>query len=256
MRTARVIFTLITFLLSSFWLSQPLLALELDNDQIARNLAVSDAAQVGDILINTDQGLVRAKDAYDKRMFGVVVEGPSISLNQIGEGTKPVVSAGEVKVKVSSANGEIKTGDFITSSSEDGVGQKATEPGFILGKAMEDFQGKSGTIAVFVNIQYQSISDQESLGGVDRVLRLFSSKLEDPQNFPLVLRYIFAALLAIISFVFGYLSFVRALRKGIEAIGRNPLAKGTIQLAMIFNLFGVVVITISGIGLALLIIFY
>jgi len=254
--SARLI-SITTLLVPSLWFSFPVLAAELNNDTIARNLIVSDAAAAGgDILVNTENGLVRASESYDKRMFGVVVENPSVSLNKASGDTKAVVSSGEAKVKVADSNGDIKAGDFITSSSQPGVGLKATEPGFILGKALEDLKSKQGEIAVLVNIQYQSISESENLGGVDRVLRLFSSRLEDPQNFPLVLRYILAALLAIISFVFGYLSFVRALRKGIEAIGRNPLAKGTIQLAMILNLFGVIVITISGIGLALIIIFY
>jgi len=76
---------------------------------------------------------------------------------------------GRVPVKVSTENGEIKAGDFLTSSSIPGVAMKATKPGQVVGKALEDFDGvsslneymledgirvKTGKILVFVNVTY------------------------------------------------------------------------------------------------------
>ena len=58
------------------------------------------------------------------------------------------------------------------------------------------------------------------------------------------------------AFVLGFVSFARSLRSGVEAVGRNPLAKSSIQLAMVLNLGGILTLTMAGIGLALFVIFY
>ena len=42
----------------------------------------------------------------------------------------------------------------------------------------------------------------------------------------------------------------------IEAIGRNPLAKSSIQIAILLDLTGILVLTAAGVGLALFIILY
>ena len=254
MNAARVVLLTISFFFLAFLFGKTSYSQELTNDTIARNLVVNDKdAASGDILSKSDSSLERSKIAYDKNMFGVVVASPSASLNKTGDNTKAVVSNGEVKVKVNNQNGAIKTGDYVTSSNKEGVGQKALQNGFVLGKALEGLNGSEGQISVFVNISYQVLQNASI---IDRLFNLFSKKFEDPNNFPLLLRYIFAILLALISFVFGFLSFVRALRKGVEAIGRNPLAKVPIQAAMIANLIGIVIITVAGLGLALLVIFY
>lgn len=251
MKTARIIL-LIVLIFTSLGLGKFALAEEISSSAVARNLVVSDtSAKNGDILSQTDSGLIRSKEAYDNKLFGVLVENPDISLNKIETGTKPVVSSGVAKVNVSNQNGNIKIGDFITSSFQAGVGQKATETGFVIGKSLENFSNKSGQISVLISSQHQ-----QKQAGFGSVVSQVSKTISDPKNFPSVLRYLFAIILAIISFVFGFLSFVRALRKGVEAIGRNPLAKGTIQVAMFFNLAGVVLITGVGLGLALFIIFY
>jgi hypothetical protein len=57
--------------------------------------------------------------------------------------------------KVDATNEAIKVGDLLTSSSNAGHAKKATSPkvGTIIGKALEPISGKTGYIAVFVNIQ-------------------------------------------------------------------------------------------------------
>jgi len=65
--------------------------------------------------------------------------------------TVPVALSGRVPVKVSNANGAIRAGDAIAAGSEPGMGVKATQPGFIVGTALEPLQGDSGKILVFIN---------------------------------------------------------------------------------------------------------
>jgi hypothetical protein len=63
----------------------------------------------------------------------------------------PIALVGRVPVKVSLENGPIKQGDYLTVSSTPGVAMKATKAGYVLGKAMADYDGSAGnTVLVFV----------------------------------------------------------------------------------------------------------
>ncbi|HEX7455952.1 MAG TPA: hypothetical protein VF303_00600 [Candidatus Nanoarchaeia archaeon] len=234
--------------------SVPTFAQELRSGQVASNIDVDDPqAQTGDILTKTGDKVVRASKPYDSNLFGVVVENPSVVLNKATATTLPVIFYGEVLVRVSNKNGSITQGEFITSSSEAGVGQKATESGYILGKALEGLKGQEGVIGVFVNIQYRNVEGKPTFG---RIFTFLLTSLEKPENLPEVLRYLFALLVGGGAFFLGFVSFVRSLRTGVEAIGRNPLAKTSIQVAILANLVGISVLTAAGVGLALFIIFY
>lgn len=249
--------TFLIFLLTAAFLagfSSPVFSQEIRSGQIASNIQIDDeGAKAGDILSKTSDGVVRSKKAYDKNLFGIVVENPAIVLNKAGNDTQPVISYGEVLVRVSNKNGSIKQGDFITSSSKAGVGQKSTDSGFILGKALESMNADEELIAVFVNIQYRTVEGKLSLG---KFFTLFGTSIAKTENLPEVLRYIFALIVGGGAFLLGFYTFGRSLRTGVEAIGRNPLAKTSIQLALVLNLLGVVALTVAGVGLALFIIFY
>jgi hypothetical protein len=208
----------------------------------------------GDIVSLKNKEIVRSNIPYDENIVGVVGENPILVFGKETTTTLPVVSYGKTLVKVTNQNGEIKKGDFITSSNRPGVGQKATESGFVVGKALENFNEDEGIIPVFVNIQYLNLAPKRpSFGGM--IQQIFSA-LKVPENVPEVLRYVFATLLAGMSFIFGFLFFVRTLREGIVGISRNPLAKRSIQTAMIINLAGISILTLAGIGLALFVILY
>jgi len=221
---------------------------------IAKNLEVADPeVKVGDIISQTKEGLFRSNVPYDENIIGVAGENPILVFGKPTPTTLPIISLGEASVRVSNINGEIKNGDFITSSKKDGAGQKATQPGFVLGRALEDFNQEEGLIKAEINIQYQYSSGKISASSI---LGEIWKQLGKPENFPNVLRYIFALLLGGGSFFVGFFAFVGALRKGIEAVGRNPLAKKNIQLAMVLNLIGILVLTLAGLGLSLFVILY
>jgi hypothetical protein len=208
----------------------------------------------GDIVSLRNKEIYRSNVPYDENIAGVIGENPILVFGKETTTTLPVVSYGKTLVRVTNQNGEIKKGDFITSSNRPGVGQKATESGFVVGKALEDFNEGEGLIPVFVNIQYLNIAPKgPSFGGM--IQQIFSA-LKVPENVPEVLRYVFATLLAGMSFIFGFLFFARTLREGIVGISRNPLAKRSIQTAMIINLAGISILTLAGIGLALFVILY
>ena len=254
MKPARIFTINLLFLVLLAGFSTMAFGQELRSGQIASNVEVNDSeAQTGDILTKSGDKLVRAAKAYDSSLFGVVVENPSVVLNKETATTLPVVSYGESLVRVNNTSGEVRQGDFITSSSTAGVGQKAIESGYILGKALEDLEGQEGIIGVFVNIQYRNVEGRPTFG---RIFSFLLTSLEKPENLPEVLRYLFALIVGGGAFFLGFISFVRSLRTGVEAVGRNPMAKTSIQVAMLVNLIGITILTAAGVGLALFIIFY
>jgi cysteine-rich repeat protein len=69
-----------------------------------------------------------------------------------------VALIGRVPVKVSTENGAIEPGDYLTSSTKPGVAMKATQAGPVIGKALEVYNNSDpnqvGKILVFVNLTW------------------------------------------------------------------------------------------------------
>jgi hypothetical protein len=219
---------------------------------VAKNLEIAETdVEIGDIVSQTKEGIFKSKIPYDQNMIGVIGEKPVLVFGRETTTTLPVISLGQTLVKVSDINGEIKKGDFITTSEKPGVGMKAKESGFVLGRALEDLNDKEGKILVDVNIQYQALSPSPTT-----ILGKLWEFLGKPENVPKVIKYTIGSILATICIILGFLFFVRTLQKGIEAIGRNPLAKTSIQTTMILNLAGIILLTLAGLSIAVFIIFY
>ncbi|MBI2039900.1 hypothetical protein HYT18_02410 [Candidatus Microgenomates bacterium] len=230
--------------------------------EVTSTYNVTDEAAIdGDLLIIQEGGFVRADLSYDHRLFGVLQSKPLLFYRDIDSGGKPIIRAGITQVNVTTLNGPIKYGDYITSSSITGKGQKATESGYVLGVALGSFDGTDaeeidgprgkvtlGQIPVAVKIEFAEITSPRFLG---RLFSFFATSLlenvADPQKLGNIVRLIVAGLIVILSFTFGFLTFSRSIVKSIEAIGRNPLAKNTIQFAMILNIILLLVIALIGI---------
>jgi len=119
---------------------------------LAEDVAKLEDVQGGDIVAMKDLKVLKATK-YDKTVVGVVSSQPFLTLSQKENGA-PLALSGIVPVNVSNENGAILAGDFITASSVPGVGMKATEPGTVIGKALEDFNGKTGKIQLMVSLSY------------------------------------------------------------------------------------------------------
>lgn len=229
--------------------------------QTASYLEVEDRqATSGDILVNATQGLVRASKAYDDRVFGVVVKKPIIGLYKDSTGTMPVVTEGTALVKVNTAaEGEIEPGDYITTSAVPGQGRKALEAGPVLGEALEPLEKSEGRIKVSIGVKHIGgrLETQEGVKGIaGEIVTNISDGLKNPKDFPELLRYLFAIIIGVSSFITGFVYFGKGLRQGVESIGRNPLAKTSIRTSMVLNLVGIVILTAAGMGLSLVLILY
>lgn len=223
---------------------------------VANNFVVADTnAKPGDIVVQTEKGIVRATVPFDPRILGVVVEFPVLSSGLKTANTKSILSSGRAVVNVTAAQGDINEGDSITSSDKAGVGQKADIQGYVLGKALASYKDRSkdGQIPVLINMGTFS-SGLNIAGALGALLASLIAGLRNTQNFPIVLRYILAFLISLITLVISSFTFVRFMRHGLEAIGRNPLAKKTIVSGMILNAVITAVLAIAGFGIAVAIV--
>ncbi len=205
-------------------------------------------AMDGDILVTSGAGIIRADMAHDVRIFGVMQTNPVIVFRLVSGEEQPVMRSGVAMVNVTSANGAIAKGDFITSSENKGKGQKATKSGYTLGMALENLNGDSGKIAVAIKIEYAEISSAKTLARLmDVVGAIFFKDVREPGKFVEIMRNVVAALIVLTSFFFAFITFSRSVPKAIEAIGRNPLARRFIYISMMANIGLIVVILAFGI---------
>lgn len=213
-------------------------------------------AQEGDIVSTTETGLVRSSKSLDNKMFGVISEKPLLLYRDLEAKGKPVMRSSIAQVNITTLNGPIKYGDYITSSEIPGKGQKAPPSGPVLGIALAPFDGSGvGKIPVALRIESQGLATPGFAGSLFNLIGAsFLENLEDPKKFTEVIRYIAAGLVVLLSFTFAFLTFSRSIAKSIEALGRNPLAKNVIQLSMIINIILLVLTGIIGIVASILII--
>jgi hypothetical protein len=227
----------------------------------AQNKSVSTAVSIpiadknvkdGSIITSTSKGYVLTTIVHDPNMYGVYTQSPSIFLQNTDDSlTKPVTTSGKAYVLVSSINGNIKKYDFITTSTIPGVGQRATNNGMVLGTALQDYsssdQKATGKILTTVNPHFNS-------SFIDAKTDIWNVAFNPGMLTQLTtLRYTIAALIALIAFIIGFSYFGRIATRGIEALGRNPLASRTIQLNLILNLIIMIVVIIAGLAIGYLI---
>jgi F0F1-type ATP synthase membrane subunit c/vacuolar-type H+-ATPase subunit K len=210
----------------------------------------------GHIISSSELGPIKTIVPYDPQIMGVVSADAAIvlSISAVGSNGVPVVSNGNAFVLVNTKNGEIKKGDLLTSSTTPGVAVKATKAGYMLGAAMADYSStdpnKEGKIPVSLNLHY--FNAKPTLAGT--LTDIFKLALLPTKDSPSpIFKYVVAALVVIASFVLGFISFGRAAAKGVEALGRNPMAGKIIHLGIIFNVVITVAIVLSGLVVAFLI---
>jgi hypothetical protein len=99
-------------------------------------------------------GIRRASGTYENALIGVITDQAGVT---VGQGDQPVALTGRIPAKVTNKNGAIKVGDPITSSDIPGVGMRATEPGRVVGIALQSYDNANvGLITVFVNPSWYS----------------------------------------------------------------------------------------------------
>ena len=139
-----------------------------------------DFGEVVTIDAQNNHGVKRSMYQYQPDVLGVVSTDPGFVAGAYTKDSYPIALVGRVPVKVSTENGMIRSGDFLTVSSVPGHAMKATLAGRVIGKALETLDEsaltdcppsdfvipgrKCGTVMMFVNlIDYNGIGIEVAL---------------------------------------------------------------------------------------------
>jgi hypothetical protein len=176
-----------------------------------------------------------------------------------------VGTSGTHNVLVSSQNGNIKTGDYVTLSSVDGVAMKATEDDkTVFGRAAANFNSKNdgigkvslkdksgkelqqavlGMIPVSIDVKSNPIKKSTKTNLPDFLQRL-GQQIAEKQVSPI--RVYLSVALTIISVIAAIVILYSGIRNGLIAIGRNPLSKKSIFRGLLEIIFTAILILIIG----------
>lgn len=239
----------------AFWWVTDQAKAQVTSADIAITIPVTIENHDGDIICLERAGYIPCNHAYDANMFGVLTASPAAVFDNISmESRKFVVTKGRTLLRVSTINGAIKKGDFITSSKMAGVGQLADRNGFIIGTSLDSYEASDpksvGTIPVSISIHaVVTLSDAR-----DNLLQTVSQALSAPTLTPLAsLRYVLAFIIAAFAFVLGFIYFGRVTKAGVEAIGRNPLAGKMIEITVGLHILLTIGIVLGGLLIAYII---
>jgi len=132
----------------------------------AEDFDISEAEQVepGTVMvIDEEGGLQQSRQAYDKRVAGVISGAgnlrPGIVLDKQHSvaNRMPVALLGKVYCKVDAQNSPIEVGDLLTTSSTPGHAMKAGDPlkafGSVIGKALRPLREGLGLIPILIALQ-------------------------------------------------------------------------------------------------------
>jgi hypothetical protein len=184
-----------------------------------------------------------------------------------------VVRTGTVLVNVTSRSGElIEAGDLIALSNLPGKGQKYVrdmDTNTIIGVALESL--KPTTLYTYADSSknvYGGLLTVELATGSELVSSLIA-QLNDNKGtgielgnsteyytgyekfFVTSVQYLTAIALFATAMFFGYSTYQKYIVTGLQSIGRNPLAKATINRMMLYNIAFITIISLSAIILSI-----
>lgn len=201
-----------------------------------------------------------------EHVHGVVVAANDAPVTLAQDGQKVFVSnVGQFDVLVSTQNGAINSGDYVSVSSLAGIGMKTTdrEP-FIIGRALNNFDGTQNTIST-VEIKDSTGKTRPVQIGRIRVDIVVTAKnpllKETEPNIPELLRKASETLagkpvnatrayIGLIVFVITTIVAMSLLyggvRSAITSIGRNPLSRKSILRGMVQVILTGLIVFITG----------
>ncbi len=232
---------------------------------IAQGFQTDDPGIVSGALVSLKKGTANnielATIENTDQLLGVAGQDSLIELTS-GSGTVQIITTGQGVVLVSNINGEVRTGDKITTSPIAGVGMKAFTSTLVIGTAqanlsdvhnddrsITDKNGKKqivkiGAIPVQVDkVFYEAPQDQNSY--VPPVMQNFANNLVGRPVSPV--RVMISGLLILFVFVTVIVLLYSSVRSSIISIGRNPLSQNAVRRSLLqvgLTIFGVMAFTV------------
>lgn len=175
-----------------------------------------------------------------------------------------VATSGTYKVLVSDQNGPIRKDDFIAVSSIDGVGMQANPlPNVVAGKALSDFDGtkdvrsqtevtdsngrkrtvRFGYVMANINVTRNPLV-QNTAANLPGFLQKAAEGISEKPVSPV--RAYLSLIILVVTVVMVLTIMVTGIRSSLVAMGRNPLARGTITRNLIqVVLIGVMILIVG-----------
>jgi hypothetical protein len=241
---------------------------------VTRSYKTDISLQRGMIVRKTqkDTSKVEALKADEiEKMEGVVVAANDspVTLSSSDQSAQQVFVAttGQYNVLVSNQNGPIKKDDFITISSLAGIGMKADgRQSRIIGKSLEAFDGKTnisgkttvknsakatipitlGLVAVEIEVRHNPIEEKKTslIPGLEFLQKAAGTVANNEVSATQL--YISIAALVVTAFISGSILY-SGIRTSMIAVGRNPLAKKSINRSLLSVVITSIIILIIGI---------
>jgi len=199
---------------------------------------------------------VEAAPASDStQMYGVVVD-PSLAAVAIQNNGQQVfvANSGSYQVLVSSDEGAIKIGDYISMSNINGIAAKASPlENAVLGRALTSFDGKTGVITsaggssigrITIDIEPGRNPLSRDSVAVPSALRTLGDSIAGKTVTALRI-YSALAVFLMTAIIAACLLWI-GIRSGMIAIGRNPLSKHSILRSLAEVIIIAVLIFIAG----------
>lgn len=249
-------------------------------DVIAKSYSVNNSVVIASgalVSLASDNSKVELSNTENQqKLIGVAVaKDGSLLTVASADGTVEVAISGETSLLISDINGKIVAGDKVAPSPISGIGMKADAGSTIIGVAKDSFKSTSPTTqsreitdktgqkktvqigVVGVDIGITNIennnadnSKKDESGFVGAIKSLANALTGHEVSMTQIILSFFVTIIALI--VIGVLVY-GAIKNGITATGRNPLARPAIFEAIIQVLFMVVVIAIVTIVTVLII---
>ena len=202
----------------------------------------------GLIVVESGGNYAVSSSRSDLKTIGVITDSPSITLRRSSNPQAYFVNnSGIGFVRASNKSGKITKGDGVTSSDIPGTAVKADPGEYTVGVALEDFDSEEGLLRIDIKPGYSQSSDSINRSLVSIIRSGTQSLYLSPIN---SLRYVLAAIIGIASFLFGFSIFSKISGSGIQALGRNPLARKTIEFNIIIEFILNIAIIVFGLIIA------
>ena len=235
-------------------------------DNVVEGFSSKQTLQPG-IVVSLDPSsqktVQRAPSTDTSKVYGVVIDPSDAPFTLNGQNSQVfVATSGIYRAIVSTVNGAIKPGDYISLSNIDGIGAKATaiQP-TIIGRAQSSFDGSSNVITtsgsaaigrIFISIGVE----KNPIANNDPAIPYFLKKVAvQLANKPVPVVRIYTALLVfVITALVAITILWSGVRSGLISLGRNPLSRHTILGSMykvIFTGLGILAIGLAGVYLLL-----
>lgn len=236
--------------------AMPVLAAEYGGGSV-QGYAAETPLDTGTIVQLTGKGSNTVKIATQselQNMFGVTVDASQQPLTVSNDDAKNevfVAVSGTYNVLVSTQGGDIKSGDYVTLSSLNGIAMKAsTEQKTVFGRANRDFDGKGaklgtaslkdnaggtktvtlGVVPVTIDIR-RNPNDKSTKANVPEFLERIGEAVAEKEVSPI--RIYLSMGITVVSIIAAIAMLYAGIRNGVISIGRNPMSKKSIFRALL-----------------------